>query len=46
MGEVIMRTLSLLAMCVAAVSAISLTPENFDSETAGKAAFIKFQAPW
>jgi len=44
--QLIMRTVFLLAMCVAAVSALSLTPENFDKETAGKSAFIKFQAPW
>jgi len=25
---------------------VSLTKANFDSQMAGKAAFIKFQAPW
>jgi len=24
----------------------TLTPDNWDTETAGKTAFIKFQAPW
>jgi hypothetical protein len=27
-------------------SAIELTPDNWDSETAGKTVFIKFLAPW
>jgi len=33
---------------ISAVSAsvTSLTPDNFDSETAGKSVFIKFFAPW
>jgi len=39
---------SVLALCamVVAVSAIELTSANFDEATAGKVAFIKFQAPW
>jgi len=41
-----MRAVFLLAMCVAAVSALELTPDNFDKETAGKSVFIKFLAPW
>jgi len=40
-----MRAVLLLAMC-AAVSALELTPDNFDKETAGKSVFIKFLAPW
>jgi len=28
------------------VSAKELTPENWDTETAGKSVFIKFLAPW
>jgi len=40
-----MRTLILLAF-VAAVSALELTPDNFDSATSGKSVFIKFLAPW
>jgi len=31
---------------VAAVSATELTPDNYDTATAGKTVFIKFQAPW
>jgi hypothetical protein len=31
---------------VALASAIELTPENWDSETAGKTVFVKFLAPW
>jgi hypothetical protein len=27
-------------------SAIELTPDNWDTETAGKTVFIKFLAPW
>merc|ERR1712216_1025470 len=42
----IMRAVPLLAVFVAAASAIELTPDNFDSATAGKSAFIKFLAPW
>jgi len=30
----------------ATVSAIELTPDNWDAETAGKTVFIKFLAPW
>jgi len=26
--------------------AIELTPENWDTETAGKSVFVKFLAPW
>jgi len=39
------RVLALLAL-VAGASAIELTPDNFDDETAGKSVFIKFLAPW
>ena len=38
-----------LALCIASVvkaEVLSLTAENFDSETAGKNIFIKFFAPW
>jgi hypothetical protein len=34
--------LSMLALA----SAMELTPDNWDKETAGKTVFIKFQAPW
>jgi hypothetical protein len=30
----------------AVASATTLTPDNWDSEVAGKTVFIKFQAPW
>jgi hypothetical protein len=33
---------SLLALS----SAIELTPDNWDEQTAGKTVFIKFLAPW
>jgi len=36
--------LSLFA--ASACSALELTPDNWDAETAGKTVFIKFLAPW
>jgi hypothetical protein len=36
----------LAAVAMAAVSAIELTPENWEEKTAGKTVFIKFLAPW
>jgi len=36
----------LLASLVATAGAITLTPENWDEQTAGKTVLIKFQAPW
>jgi hypothetical protein len=41
-----MMKLTVLALLAAAVGAVTLTPDNWDKETAGKTAFIKFQAPW
>jgi protein disulfide-isomerase A6 len=44
-----LRGLALLAaVCGASGSAVELTPDNWDKEIAqsGKAAFIKFLAPW
>jgi len=42
----LLLTASLVAS--AAAGAVELTPDNFDKEVlqSGKAAFIKFQAPW
>jgi len=40
-----LRTLALCAL-VATVAGVSLTKDNYDELTAGKVAFIKFQAPW
>jgi hypothetical protein len=37
---------SLLLLAVASASAKELTMETWDSETVGKAVFVKFQAPW
>lgn len=37
---------SALFALVATVSAVELTPANWDAETGGKTVFIKFQAPW
>jgi len=36
----------MLPLLAAFAGAIELTSENWDKETAGKTAFIKFQAPW
>jgi len=41
-----MKVASVFLALVAAISAVELTPANWDSEVAGKTAFIKFQAPW
>jgi len=38
--------LSLLLLGLVAASATELTPDNWDSEVAGKTVFIKFLAPW
>jgi hypothetical protein len=43
--QIMFRT-AIVATTLAAATAISLTPDNWDSETAGKTVFIKFQAPW
>jgi len=45
MGAFIMKATILLAL-LGAVSAIELTPDNFDEQTSGKTVFIKFLAPW
>jgi thiol-disulfide isomerase/thioredoxin len=34
------------AMMVATTNAVSLTPDNWDAETAGKTVLLKFFAPW
>ena len=40
-------TLALMSLALAGTaSAIELTPDNWDSETAGKTVFVKFLAPW
>jgi len=39
-------TIALLIALVASASAIELTEDNWDAETAGKTVFIKFLAPW
>lgn len=36
----------ILFTILASASAIELTPDNWDSETAGKTVFVKFFAPW
>jgi protein disulfide-isomerase A6 len=42
------RVALLAAVCGVSGSAVELTPDNFDKEitSSGKAAFIKFLAPW
>jgi len=39
-------TLTLLGLAATATNAVELTSDNWDVETAGKTAFIKFLAPW
>jgi hypothetical protein len=46
MSKIFAATLLSAAFASANAGAVSLTASNFDSETAGKGAFIKFQAPW
>jgi len=45
-----MRTAAAVAMLAllagSTASALELTPDNWDEETAGKTVFIKFLAPW
>jgi hypothetical protein len=41
-----MAKVLLLASLCAGVFGIELTEKNWDAETAGKAVFIKFLAPW
>jgi len=36
----------LFSLLAGAASAVELTPDNWDTETAGKTVLIKFQAPW
>jgi len=38
--------LALFALGATAANAVTLTPDNWDTETAGKTVLIKFQAPW
>jgi len=40
-----MKAVACLAL-VAAAGAMELTSDNWDSATAGKSVFVKFQAPW
>lgn len=39
-------SVALVGLFAASVSAVELTPDNFDSVTAGKTVFLKFFAPW
>eukprot|EP00586_Coscinodiscus_wailesii_P004714 CAMPEP_0172480004 /NCGR_PEP_ID=MMETSP1066-20121228/4861_1 /TAXON_ID=671091 /ORGANISM="Coscinodiscus wailesii, Strain CCMP2513" /LENGTH=218 /DNA_ID=CAMNT_0013240907 /DNA_START=96 /DNA_END=752 /DNA_ORIENTATION=- len=39
-------SISLLSLFALSTSAIELTPDNYDAETAGKSVFLKFFAPW
>jgi hypothetical protein len=41
-----MKLLAVMCALAGSASAISLTGATFDEGIAGKAAFIKFQAPW
>jgi len=48
MGDVteIMRSLLVFLAAASLASAIELTPDNWDEQTAGKSVFLKFLAPW
>jgi len=41
-----MKTILAIISLAASASAVELTAETYDSVTAGKTVFIKFQAPW
>ena len=41
-----LRSVLLIAACLAAVSCTELTKANYEELSAGKTAFIKFFAPW
>jgi len=48
MKRSMLSKLAMLACVAGASAALELTPENYDKEVtaSGKAAFIKFLAPW
>jgi len=39
-------TMKFLALLIALVASVELTPDTWDAETAGKTIFVKFLAPW
>jgi hypothetical protein len=41
-----MKLTAVLLALASTASAIELTPDNYEIETAGKTVFIKFLAPW
>lgn len=41
-----LKQLAFFLSLVSSASALHLTPDNWDAETAGKTVFIKFYAPW
>ncbi|KAL7502395.1 hypothetical protein ACHAXN_000366 [Cyclotella atomus] len=41
-----LKQLAFFLSLAASTSALHLTPENWDAETAGKTIFVKFYAPW
>jgi len=47
-AAIMLSKLAMLACVAGASAALELTPENYDKEVtaSGKAAFIKFLAPW
>jgi len=42
----IMKGVAIALALVSCVSATELTKDNWDKESAGKAVFVKFLAPW
>lgn len=41
-----MRSLALVAIAIVCVNAVELNGDTFEDGIAGKAAFVKFLAPW
>jgi hypothetical protein len=41
-----MKSVLVLIATATLASAIELTPDNWDAQTAGKSVFIQFLAPW
>ena len=45
-NNTMMKQIAFFLALASSASAIHLTPDNWDAETAGKTIFVKFYAPW
>mmetsp|Transcript_24208 Transcript_24208/g.43632 ORF Transcript_24208/g.43632 Transcript_24208/m.43632 type:complete len:80 (+) Transcript_24208:3-242(+) len=45
-NKMMMKKCALLLALASSASAVDLTPDNYETETAGKSVFLKFFAPW